>query len=213
MAREYIYRKIRDAITYGELRPGERLVEKKVCEIYGIGRSPLREALSQLHSEGYVDFFPNRGVTIRSISAEDAKKIYQLLAVLEGYAVESCTPGLETADIEKLASIQDNMKKAWATKHYRRWLDGNMLFHEYFAKACKNEFLSSLITNLRNRIFRYRLFAIGIPGSVEKYFHSHDEILEALSRRNAKLAGKIMHRHLDLVAKELIQFLMNAPHI
>ncbi len=87
--REHAYHQIRNAITYGELKPGERLIENKLCEIFKLGRTPLREALSQLQIEGYLDFVPNKGLTVSRMSIQNVKEIYDVIAVLEGYVRDS----------------------------------------------------------------------------------------------------------------------------
>jgi DNA-binding GntR family transcriptional regulator len=211
--REYIYNKIRNAITYNQLKPGERLIEKNLCEIYEVGRTPLREALSQLHIEGYLDFYPNKGVTIKKISPQDAENIYYILAILEGHAVERATDNLHEVNIKELRAIQNDLEKAWAVKNYKKWVDENSLFHEYFVKASGNSFLYSIVNTLRNRIYRHRLIVMNIPGSIEKYFQVHKEILDAVSRRKAKQAGKLMEQHLQLVAKETVRFLREFPEL
>lgn len=77
------YQRIRDAITYGQLKPGERLVETKICEMVKIGRTPLREALRQLQMEGYIDVFSNKGAVISKISSWYVEEINNIVAILE----------------------------------------------------------------------------------------------------------------------------------
>jgi len=209
--REYAYNKIRNAITYGELQPGERLIEKKLCEIFKVGRTPLREALSQLQIEGYLDFIPNKGVTINRISISHVEEIYNILTILESYATELATKNIDKENERELRSIHNDLKRAWAKKDYKTWLDKNAEFHEYFIKATGNSSLNTLVKSLRNRIYRYRLIAMTIPDSVNEYFRSHEEILEAISKNDAKRAGKAMERHVSFVAKKLVEFLRQVP--
>ena len=117
--RQYAYNIIRNAITYGELKPGERLIEKRLCETFKLGRTPLREALSQLQAEGYLDFVPNKGVTISKISISSAEEIYNILAVLESYATKLATMNFSKENERELRSIHADLKKAWAKKNYK----------------------------------------------------------------------------------------------
>ena len=73
------------------MKPGERLIEQTICQDFNVGRSPLRESLRLLQTEGYVDFVPNKGVTIKKISIKQLGDIYDIVSVLEGYAVETAT--------------------------------------------------------------------------------------------------------------------------
>jgi DNA-binding GntR family transcriptional regulator len=209
--REHAYNTIRNAITYGELKPGERLIEKRLCEIFKLGRTPLREALSQLQIEGYLDFVPNKGLTISRISYKSAEEIYYVLARLESSAAELATTFLDRENEKELRLIQNELEEAWVAKNYKEWMNKNALFHEYFAKASGNDFLYKLIGSLRNRIYRYRVIAVTIPGSVNEYFQNHVEILDAVSRKEAKQTGDAMYRHVCLVGEKLVEFLKHVP--
>lgn len=209
--REHAYHKIRDAISYGELKPGERLIEKRLCEIFNLGRTPLREALSQLQIEGYLDFIPRKGLTISKMSVNGVKEIYDVLAALEGYATKIATKYLNEKDMNELKLIQDNLKKALNLNDQKKWLDKNALFHDYLVKASGNNFLHTLINNLRSRIHRYRLISIAIPDSLEHYFRAHEEILMAISRKDGRRAGKVMQDHVLGVAKRLTDFMHRIP--
>jgi DNA-binding GntR family transcriptional regulator len=209
--RVYAYNTVRNAITYGKLKPGERLVEKRLCEMFNIGRTPLREALRQLEIEGYLEFIPNKGVTITRISIENVKDIYDILGVLEGYATETAARYLSTKDIRKIESIQKDQRRAWAAKDFKKWLDKNAVFHEYVVKAARNNFLSGIIDNLRHRVYRYRLISITIPGAVEEYMQAHEEIIKAISKKESKRAGRAMQSHVLNASKELINFLRELP--
>jgi len=209
--RENAYNKIRNAITYGELKPGERLIEKRLCEIFKVGRTPLREALNQLHTEGYVDYVPNKGATITKISVAQAEDIYDILALLEGYALEKATKNVSAAEMKKLRSLEKELKKASAGKDYKKWMTLNASFHEYFAKASGNSMLYPLVSSLRNRVYRYRLIAMTVRDAVPDYLRSHDEILEKVSREEAKQAAKAMRNHILHFSKRLIEFLKQFP--
>jgi DNA-binding GntR family transcriptional regulator len=205
------YNTVRNAITYGGLKPGERLVEKRLCEMFNVGRTPLREALRQLEIEGYLEFTPNKGVAITKISIENMEDIYNILAVLEGYAAEVATTYLSSGDIKKIESIQNNQKRAWAAKNYKKWLDKNADFHECIVAASKNSFLTTIINNLRQRVYRYRLISITIPGAIEENIQAHEEIIKAISRKESKRAGKTMQKHVVYAAKKMVDFLKDLP--
>ena len=209
--REYAYQKIRNAISYGELKPGERLIEKRLCEIFNLGRTPLREALSQLQIEGYLDFVPRKGLTISRMSVDNVKEIYDVLAALEGYATKIATKYLNEKDMKELKLIQDHLKKALNLNDQNKWLDKNELFHDYLVKASRNTFLHTLINTLRSRIYRYRLISIALPDSLDGYFRAHEEILIAISRRDGGKAGKVMQDHVLCIAKKLTDFMHRIP--
>jgi len=209
--RVYAYNAVRNAVTYGGLRPGERLVEKRLCEMFEVGRTPLREALRQLEIEGYLEFIPNKGVTITKISIGDMENIYGILSVLEGYAAEMAIKYLNSSGIKKVQSIQNDQKKAWAAKDYRKWLDKNAEFHEYIITASKNAFLTTIINNLRRRVYRSRLVSVTIPGFIEENLQSHEEIIKAICKKEATRGGKAMQKHVASAAKTMVDFLKELP--
>ena len=107
--REYAYDKIRSAITYSKRKPGERLVENRLRKVLKVARTLLREALRQLQIEGHIDYYPDREATIKKISLEDVQSIYNIIAILEGYAVEILAKYLAQKDIKKLIIMQNEL--------------------------------------------------------------------------------------------------------
>jgi len=211
--REHAYNKIRAFIINAELRPGERLIEKNLCKMFNVGRTPLREALIQLQMEGYLHLVPNQGLIVNKMSAEDLKDIYDTLAVLEGYATEIATKHINILNENKLDAIQNRLKKAYRMNNHKEWIRTNRMFHEYITKASNNNSLYSVIKSLRNRIYRYTVIAGTISASLEKYYAGHEEILKAISEKNAKKAGNAMRRHVVYAEKELVKVLQQIPGV
>lgn len=211
--RETAYNSLRDAIAYGEMKPGERLVEKKVCETYNLGRTPVREALSQLQIEGYLDFTPNQGFSVSKMSIESVREIYDVIAVLEGHAIKAAAKRITEEELRELERIQKSLWKAVCAKDQKAWVEHNSAFHEVLTKAGRNQCLSSLIGNLRRRVYRYRMIAIAIPNSLEDNFRAHERLVEALRERDASRAGKAMQDHVLDVSQKSISFMRQVPGI
>ncbi len=209
--REDAYHKIRNAIAYGELKPGERIVEKRLSEVFDLGRTPVREALSQLQIEGYLDVIPHKGFTVAKMSLENVKEIYHSVAALEGYATKMATQYLNGPDLKKLTSIHNILQRASELNDSQKWLDGNIKFHEYLANASRNNFLHALINSVRNRVYRYRLISIAIANPFSSYFSAHEEILKAISNKNPEQAGKAMEDHVLDVGRKVVDFMKIVP--
>lgn len=209
--RESAYCKVREAIVYGQLAPGERLVEKRLCEEFRIGRTPLREALSQLQIEGYLESTHNRGLTISKMSTQNAKEIYDIIAAMEGYSAKIATKYIDEAQLKNLRSIQGALRSAASSNNQQKWMEKNAMFHSSLVKYSRNNFLNILIESLRNRIYRYRLIAMVIPGSLERYYIAHERILEAISKKDAMGAGRSMQNHVLDVGKNLMSFMHKIP--
>ena len=86
--RRKVEKTLRSAIHSGHFKPGQRLIERELCELIGVGRTSIREALRQMEAEGLVTTIPYRGPSVASISAEGARDLYQLLGVLKPFAAK-----------------------------------------------------------------------------------------------------------------------------
>jgi len=211
--REETYHKIQRAITNGTLSPGERLVEKRICDEFKVGRTPLREVLRQLEAEGYVDVFPNKGAVVRKMSLKEVGDIYDIVALLEAYATETATRYVTSEDKRKLRNIQNDCKKAGRSKDYRKWLEKNALFHRYFPRLSGKTYLYNQIDSLRSKNYRYRLIAATVPGRMENHIRAHEEILRAVFKMDARRAGNAMRRHVLYVKKMLLEVLKQYPEL
>src|SRR5690606_17804859 len=106
--RQSVTESIRYAIALGHFAAGERLTERELCEMTGVSRTLVREALRQLESEGLIEVVPNRGPSVARLSAEQAEGVYQVRAELEGLA---CQLFAERADNDQRAALHDAFRK------------------------------------------------------------------------------------------------------
>jgi len=210
---ERAYNEIRDAITYGKLSPGERLIEVEICKKFDLGRTPFREVLRQLQAEGYLDIFPNKGVFISKYSVKDLEAILDIVAVLEGHAVEVAVKNITPEEIGELRSLQNSMKEARKKNDYKKWLEKNTTFHDSLLKKSQNPHLVKVVQGLRSRIYRYRLIALAVPGHIETYLRAHEEILKYAYTGDSKKAGNAMRRHVLNNKEGLVKILKEFPAV
>jgi DNA-binding GntR family transcriptional regulator len=209
--RERAYQKIREAITYGHLKPGEKMVEMGLCQTFQIGRTPIREALRQLQMEGYIEVSVNRGAIIKKITVEELEWVYDTLSVLEAYAVELLTKKITRSEIKSLRTIQSNLAKATQKVDYKRWFDENNLFHEHLHRLSGNPVLSEEIVRLRNRIYRNRSLTLTLQGRFHAYIGEHKAILDAMIQRDSGKAATAMRTHLNNAKINVTKFLRENP--
>ncbi len=204
---EEAYERLRSAITYGELKPGEPLVADKICRMLHVGRTPLREALRQLRMEGYVDIVPNKGAVVTSYSQEDVSAIYDVIRVLEPHAVALATRNLSLATKKELRELQREIRALAARREYRSWLEKNDRFHERLLEESGNAHLKKTIDALRDKIYRYRYIAIKLPGHLDECVRDHERILKAVMAGDAALAGRAMEQHVRHSQDVLMEFI------
>lgn len=207
LKREQAYQKLRDAITYGDLKPGEKLVEKTVCEMFGIGRTPVREALRQLQMEGYIEVSPNKGAVIRKVSTEELDNVYDVLGLLEGYAAEMAVKNLTTPRIATLKNLAREAKTAARASNHRTWFVKNDEFHSYLMDLAGNPILTEEIRKFRRRIYRYRALALTLQGNVDDLVKQHEEIVVKVAQKKGAEASLAMRKHVEWTKKLLVSFL------
>lgn len=211
--KESIYSELRKAIIFGQLSPGERLIELQLSQQYNCSRGPIREALAKLAKEGFVDMFPNRGASVGKISSEDVSDYYSLLALLEGKAVEWATPNLNPKDFALLDHIQKMLHQSLdkeEDERMRLWTEHNRSFHQVFWVRCGNRKLRAAIEDIRQQIFRFRYTSIMVA-SYNDYFKDHEDIIAAAKTGNAEEAGRTMVKHIDRIKQILNDFFATVP--
>jgi DNA-binding GntR family transcriptional regulator len=209
---ERIFEEIRDAVTFGHLKPGERLSEKRLCEEFRVSRTPLREALRKLQAQGYITLEANVGATVRKISLEEVEDIYDILSLLEPHAAMLAAAGRTKEDIRTLKHIFQGMNVQSAKDDYRVWVRKNDDFHNCIHMMSRRSVLSETIHYLRNRIYRFRILITGRE-YVENYSLEHERILKAIISGEGKEAAKHMRKHLVNVRNNRVMFLRDYPEL
>lgn len=188
--RERIADTLRDAIIHGRVKPGEKISEPELAAKFGISRTPIREALRQLETEGFLDVSPRKGARIASITERDVSDFYELKSVLEGYAARLATPLISDKGIDKMESINDQMERLCSEKDWKQVFKLHNEFHDIFLRACGNEQLYQTITGLVKKFQRFRIL-LAMDGKTEGSIHQHRAIVVAFKKRDAALAEKL----------------------
>ena len=210
--RQDIYERIRDDITYGRLMPGERLTEKKLSDTYSVSRSPIREALRQLQSEGLISFERNKGMEVSKLSIQQVQEIYDIRALLEGYAVRISLEQMTNEDVKFLSNVHKLLLKAARDRDTQAWLDNNAVFHGYFRTKANNETLGQLILMLKRRTFLYQNISLSYERYFETYVEHHAKILDACKKKDLDLAESAMRSHVQTTKKAIVEYLSMHRH-
>lgn len=207
-----IYQSIRDDITYGKLSPGERIVESKLSQQFKASRSPIREAIRQLQSEGLVTFSENKGITVSKLSAREVDEIYTLRWLLESYAARLTAERITKGDVEHLKGLLKKMKAAAKSYDLMNWLENNTLFHNFLYENSGNKNLDWTLENINRRVYRYRYITARIPGHFEDYIKHHEGILSGCEANDGEMAEKYMKLHIKTVKDVLVDYLNMFPN-
>ena len=205
--REKVYNTIRDDITYGRLSPGERLREKDLTEEFHISRSPIREALRQLESEGLIAFENYKGITVSKLSVKQVEEIYDLRWVLESYSASLSAERATKKHVGNLRNLHEKLKIAAKNFDLIGWLELNTLFHDSLSENCGNNNLIQILDILKRRIYRYKFMVIRVPGHLNQYIKHHEGILKACEKNDGQMAEKYMKIHVEHIKNVLIDYL------
>jgi DNA-binding GntR family transcriptional regulator len=188
---------IRQAIVDGRLPPGRRLKEEELARELGISRTPVREALLMLHAEGLVDASPNRGAAVRAHSAEDLDDLYQLRAVLEGYATRRAATRLPDEAILGLRESCERFELLLATEAPMSDLvRENLFFHNTILESAGSARLGAMVRQVIELPLVYRSYVWYSPEQQRISAHYHAQITRALESRDAERAELVMKEHI-----------------
>lgn len=151
--REQVYDHLRLLLNKGELRPGGFLDLRALEASLEVSRTPLRDALLQLESEGFVAILPRRGVQVRALTRDDIRHLYEIVGALEGAALLAAFSRLGPAETAALRRLNADMKRAVESGAFDRYYDRNLAFHDVFLDRCSNPRLLRLVRTLKQRLY------------------------------------------------------------
>jgi DNA-binding GntR family transcriptional regulator len=192
-----IVARIRDMIIEGELTPGSRVHEGNLGAKLGVSRTPLREALKFLASEGLVELSPGRGAVVRQFSPKDVHDSLVVLGNLEGLAGRLACENATDAEIKEVRQLHDRMMDMYAKRDRLPYFKLNQSIHSAILRLTKNEALAYVHGILQARLRRIRY--IGNEGA-DKWAGAvaeHEDMIVALEARDADRLSKILTAHMD----------------
>jgi DNA-binding GntR family transcriptional regulator len=188
--------RIRGLIELGTLAPGEKISEKGLCEKFGISRTPLREALKVLKSEGLIEMLPNRGARVTRLTAKDVEHTYDIMGALEGLSGETACQYISDAEVAHIQALHNKMVEHFHRGELKEYFRANQQIHECIMLASKNDVLLEMYNNLSQRIKRIRYSAQMTDAYWHKAVNDHEHMIEALKDRDGERLGNILRSHL-----------------
>jgi DNA-binding GntR family transcriptional regulator len=189
--------RVRQLIFSGDLAPGARIDERALVERFGISRTPLREALKVLHSEGLVRLTPRRGSFVAGeLTPQDLDEIFPLMALLEGLCAREAVRKATADDVRRLEALHEKLERHAAAGEIDRYYEQNYAFHEAVQELAANPWLSRTVTELRRFLRLLRGRQLYLPGRLQASLAEHRRFMRAVRRRDAEEAERIMRAHL-----------------
>jgi DNA-binding GntR family transcriptional regulator len=194
---QQVVEKLRGAIADGVFKPGDRLVEADLCEMLGVSRPSIREALRSLESERLVEIIPNRGPQIPVLTWDQASEIYQVRALLEGEAAYIVARRATTDDLRLMRASLASFGKAARAPDLRLQVASTTDFYGHILRICGNRVIEETLVGLLARINFLRGRSMSQPGRARISLQEMKAIFEAIEAGNATAARAAAIRHVE----------------
>lgn len=188
--------RLRDLVLHGDLLPGTRLQERRLCEQLHVSRTPLREAIKTLSSEGLVEFVRSGGARVTYLSADDVAQTFEVLAHLEGLAGELAAERIDAASEAELQARHYEMLAAFARQDLSAYYEANAAIHDGIYVATRNVVLAEECRRLNARTRRLRYSLTLTAERWRQSLDEHEQIMAALKARDAVALRAILETHL-----------------
>ena len=187
--------RLRSLIVRGDLSPGEALLESEISEALGISRTPLREALKQLASEGLVELRLNRSAIVAPFRREELLELFEAVSGIERCAAELAATRMAARDVERLEALQEKIEHHHDRGELRDYFETNQQIHATIVGFARNAVLKSTHDVLLPRAERARFFALSVQGRWDESVREHHDILAALKKKDGERAGRLLGHH------------------
>ena len=201
---------IREMIFTGALIGGQRVPEKMICEQLSISRTPLREALKVLASEGLLELLPNRGARVSRLTAAEVDEMFPVMGALEGLAGEIACQRISDDGIDEIRALHYQMAAHHKRREFSEYFCLNQQIHENIMAATGNATLAIMYASLAARIRMARYRANFSQSRWDQAMAEHDEILSALTERDGPRLTRVLSAHLTNTCETVKKVIFNA---
>ena len=202
------YRRIREFILEGGMDNRERLTEEFLASQLGISKSPIREALTRLETEGLLRIEPRRGAYLRNYTAKEAEDLYGLREALEVHAIR--TAKITPRVLDGLRSHLHHMRDHYLANAKIPWIEEDAAFHNAIAEASGNKLLHSALENLQHQLWLFRRTAYDLSSS--NALVAHEQIAKSLEGGDKARAEDLMREHISTSCRQLVE-VMGSRHL
>lgn len=204
---ESVVDRLRGLILSRTLRPGERLVQGELAEQFGVSRTPIREALHKLASDGLVTLSPHKGASVADFSLSELEDIYSIRIAIEGYGAYLATQNITDEGLAQLEALLRQMKEVFQMGDRWRLLEVNRQFYMVLYAIAERPRLYELIMRHLDLADLYRRMAFTLDHMYTNTIIEHEQLLVTLRQRSPEAVERLTRIHLQRTADNLIAFL------
>ena len=198
-----VVERLRRLIASGEIAAGERINELQIAVAFRVSRTPIREAVKLLASEGLLELLPGRGARVKRLTRQEIVEHFDVIGALERHAVESAVRGMTTAQRAELSALHEVMKTAFAADDTRGYFDANQKVHRFFVRIAGNASLAAMHEAMTKRARRDRPMTLASAPRWSASLAEHETIVAASLAGDAERAGQAMMAHLQSTGRAM----------
>lgn len=193
---EVAYKYLKDALVTLTYKPGEYLNTAQVMERFGLGRTPINQALHRLSAEGLIHIIPRKGAMAAPLSINDALELIDVRLVNEMLCMRLAAAAISDSEIQALEAIAADFESAAGKRDSVLLMNTDRLFHEKIADIARNDMLRDILNILHARSQRFWAISLSTQDHVAEVIAEHRAIVNALTGRNAEAAAEAAKAHI-----------------
>lgn len=206
--RSRVAERLRQAITSGQLKAGEHLRERELCEQLGVSRTSIRESLRILESEGLVTSVPNKGVVVARITLKESQDVYDTRAALEGLLVRQFVRNATDQQIAKLNEIVDSIEKHNRQFRVDRFVKLKQRFYDLIMEGADNQIAANALRAIHARVARLWATSLTSPGRADRSVTEIRALVRAIEARDERAAAKACADHIASASRTVLEVMM-----
>lgn len=199
--------RLQPLIISGELAAGAKVPEKLLCDRFGVSRTPLREALKVLASDGLIRLEPNRGAWVTLVTVGEVEEVFPVLGALEALSGELACKIISDAEIAAVRALHDEMMQSYKNRDLDAYFTINQHIHRAILLAARNDTLMISCQALSLRMQRARYLANMTEGRWYEAVQEHEKIMEFLAARDGQKLAKTLLHHMEAKRISVVQWL------
>ncbi|WP_022670844.1 GntR family transcriptional regulator [Hippea alviniae] len=211
--REQVYEHLKEKINAGEIRKGDLLDLGALSRELGISKTPLRDALLKLESDGFVEIMPRKGVKVKALNLKDIENLYQIIGALECAIISETANKLTENDIDKMAKLNEKMREALDDKNFDKYYELNLEFHNTYLLLSDNWEVLRIISISKQRLYDFPRRKEYLPEWEYNSLKEHAELVELFRKKDYQSAAlfiKDVHWSFEVQKRFILKYYPDA---
>jgi DNA-binding GntR family transcriptional regulator len=210
-AAEAVHTTLREAILHGVLPAGQQLGEIRLASIFGRSRTPVREAILRLESEGLAARIARSGLVVAQITREEVLEVYAVREMLDGLSARLAAQGILPTELDRIVWLNDRLRAAAEQGDAKAMIQVNIEFHEAICRASRNSLLQEFTQRIHAWVRRFENTTMSYAGRGIEAVGEHDALIDALRARNPEEAERIARQHMSRARQIRIAMMQTTP--